>query len=216
MNYFASPAEKRVRIVALALIVLVGLWLVLYFTVWDRFAVLSLSLNTNYPTVAKICGCDPASIKRKDTVEVLRPFVATDTLKRNAMASILAKRLAFLKDGADDGKTVIGWCLAVLGGYILVIISSSYLHPKFPGSRFVYLLFLPAWIFLGLTLNCARNIIGYYAGEELRADGISKVSVLFMNCLGWYQYKYLFISLGFFGVWLITILLLWVYGKMEA
>ena len=55
-----------------------------------------------------------------------------------------------LKAILDNSATLVNWALAVVGGSVAAIIGSSYERPKTWRGRLMYLLFPPAWVFLGL------------------------------------------------------------------
>src|SRR5438876_5878855 len=61
----------------------------------------------------------------------------------------------FLRDGlaalSAAAATVTGWSLAILGGTVAGILGSDHLRPA-GAIRYVYLLFVPGWGFLGASL----------------------------------------------------------------
>jgi hypothetical protein len=53
------------------------------------------------------------------------------------------------------------WVLSVLGGSIVAIVSTSCIRPTNGSVRFLYLLYLPGWLFLGISIFDS-NIISRY------------------------------------------------------
>src|SRR5688500_9954454 len=78
---------------------------------------------------------------------------------------VLRSGLEALKESSN---TVNAWTLAVLAGSIAVLISSDYLRPS-GRVRYLYLLFLPGWVFLALSLYHADRVFSGYGASVFSA-----------------------------------------------
>src|SRR5271166_4554543 len=50
------------------------------------------------------------------------------------------------------GQSLSQWALLTIGGSLIVVVSSSYYRPKTQKMRLAYLLFLPAWVLLAISI----------------------------------------------------------------
>jgi len=97
-----------------------------------------------------------------------------------------------LKAILDNSTTLVNWALAVVGGSVAAIIGSSYERPKMWRGRLMYLLFPPAWVFLGLSILAGRQISGRFIAAQLVSDQETIRKILnqmnddfFANGRGW-------------------------------
>jgi hypothetical protein len=111
---------------------------------------------------------------------------------------------------SDNVKILTDWALAILGGSIITILSASYLRPKSIYARLSYLLFLPAWCFIGLSMHYGSKIpLRVIAGEispNLAGEIASKINSDFSD-----QQKFLSYGLGLLMAWLVIYLLWWIF-----
>ncbi len=117
-----------------------------------------------------------------------------------------------LKGMSEDSRNLAGWALAIIAGSILAIASTSYLRPGSRHMRKIYLLFIPGWILISLTLyNGDQLSRGYTATmfaqthERLLAIGGN------MNSQFADQLTYFNLALIPFALWLLLFVLWWVF-----
>lgn len=111
---------------------------------------------------------------------------------------------------ADNAKTLTEWALAILGGSIITILSASYLRPRSMLARLTYLLFLPSWIFIGLSMHHGSKIplrvVAAKISPNLEIEIASKINSDFSL-----QQNYLSYSLCLLMLWLVLYLLWWIF-----
>jgi hypothetical protein len=115
--------------------------------------------------------------------------------------------------GASDKLS--GWGLSIVGGSIVALISSSYLKPTTLKAKQIYLLFVPGWIFIFLSLYYGNNLMQDYIGSLFYIKNETEKFYQSMLCVNKYysgQIRFFVIGLVFFATWLIAILLWWIYN----
>ena len=127
--------------------------------------------------------------------------------------------LAAMKVAVDGSSTMVTWALSTIGGSIAAIVSTSYLRPKNVRIRRIYLLYLPAWVFLGLSIGCGhvierRHIAAHFA-PSTRLDRLQQIAQL-INDDYLYQQDFLAAGLAILGIWLTFFLLWWVLGDWRT
>lgn len=60
------------------------------------------------------------------------------------------------------GQSISQWDLLIIGGSLVLIVSTSYYRPASRRMRFAYFLFLPAWALLALSVYAGIEIQGSY------------------------------------------------------
>ena len=121
--------------------------------------------------------------------------------------------LVGLEEVSKGAALMVTWALAMLGGSIALIVSTSYLRPKNLAMRLTYLLFLPGWIFLGLSIYYGDKISRrYMAAKLVSQDNLEQIAKLISQNFGC-QRLWLWMGLIIFGVWLFLFLLWWVFGE---
>lgn len=119
---------------------------------------------------------------------------------------------AGIKAIADGSAAMVSWALAVAGGSIVTIVSTSYLRPP-PKMRWFYLLFLPGWTCLAVSVYHGDAIArGYLAAQVGKSEGLRPIAIS-MNPTYASQQEFLGYALIVFGVWLVAFLLWWVFDK---
>lgn len=58
----------------------------------------------------------------------------------------------FFQAAQTLGQSLSQWALLTIGGSLIVIVGTSYYRPKTRNTRLAYLLFLPSWILLALSM----------------------------------------------------------------
>ena len=119
----------------------------------------------------------------------------------------LREGLSAMSGGAS---LIMGWALAIFGATAVGLIGGKYLHPT-GAFRFIYLLFLPGWLFLAISIFYGEKVTrrltaGVFAkNNELLVD-IGEA----MNAEYDKQRWYFQLSLLTLGAWLVCLLILWV------
>lgn len=118
-----------------------------------------------------------------------------------------------LKNVIDNSSQLTTWALAVGGGSVAVIVSSSYRRPVSLLWRIPYLLFTPAWICIGYSLYLGNSLVSkYLASTMVHQDQVAIIGSQ-INDIYSDQRDYLLYSLLFFGVWLLIYLYLWTFSE---
>lgn len=117
--------------------------------------------------------------------------------------------LAAMKLAADGSSTMATWALSTIAGSVAAIVSTSYLRPADRKFRRIYLLYLPAWVCLGISIywghQLDRRHIAAHFVPPARLETIAEL----MNGDYFWQQDFLAIGLAFLGVWLACYLVWW-------
>lgn len=57
-------------------------------------------------------------------------------------------------------KTISAWCLSIIVGSVLILLSSSYLHPVEKKIRLIFSLFVVGWSLIAISIYYGINISG--------------------------------------------------------
>lgn len=79
--------------------------------------------------------------------------------------------------------------------------------------RVSYLLFVPAWIYLAVSIYRGIRVQRAYLGFLLRSNAVLKTTKEAMNADAYAQIHCMQIGLAFLGLWLLIYLLWWVFAK---
>jgi hypothetical protein len=126
----------------------------------------------------------------------------------------------FLQDGlsalSTGATTLTGWSLAILGATVAGIVAGEFLRPA-AKVRYIYLLFIPGWLLLGVSIWYGDKVTRRLAAaaftdnqETLRSIGNA------MNSEFADQRWYFQLALLAFGCWLICLLIWWVFAKPQS
>ncbi len=147
---------------------------------------------------------------------ILAGLAASEVNWQTAVASDTGSGLKFLEAGIALATTLNSWALVMVGGSILAILSTGYYRPKHLLFRASYLIFVPAWIFLSLSLRAGTRVQGVYLAavyqhhpklDDLRdAQNADLVS----------QQHFMWLGLGSFGLWIIIYLVWWIFNKEKS
>jgi hypothetical protein len=103
------------------------------------------------------------------------------------------------------------WALAVAGGSVAAVVSTSYRRPKDLNWRLAFLLFIPGWSCLAYSLYAGNALVGsFLASKMVRATALPAIAAN-INKLYDEQRHFLLYALAFFGVWLVAYLLVWTF-----
>ena len=113
---------------------------------------------------------------------------------------------------AENSKILTDWALAILGGSIITVLSASYLRPKYIVARISYLLFLPAWFLIGLSMyhgsKVPLRVIAGKISPDLSTEIAKKINHDFLL-----QREFLGYGLAILMVWLFVYLLWWIFHE---
>lgn len=110
----------------------------------------------------------------------------------------------------SSSNNIASWCLSLLGATVLAILSSSYIKPLGKWSKLIYLLFIPGWLFLGLSIKYNDSIVRRGIAATIDQNRIPSI-VNKMNDEFIFQLKDFKIALYFFALWLLLFLLWWIF-----
>lgn len=116
------------------------------------------------------------------------------------------------KEVLEFSSNLTTWALSVTAFSVVTIISTSYIRPKAFALRASYLLFLPGWLFLAISINCAEKLSRkYLAAIMVSQDNLiqigSDINNLFADQRRWFLW-----ALATFGAWLVIYLLTWIFS----
>lgn len=121
----------------------------------------------------------------------------------------------FIREGVTamgaGSSTLTGWSLAILGATVVGIVSSKYLRP--PGkARYFYLLFIPGWISLGVSIARGDLVTQRLIAFAFAPDAVARRDIaILMNANFDAQRFALQLALFVFAAWLVTLLIWWVF-----
>jgi len=121
-----------------------------------------------------------------------------------------------IKVVAEITQVHITWALSIIGGTIATILGTSYMSPQMKSFRMIYLLFIPGWALLSISIYygdlVSRRYIaaGFVANEQLR--DILRA----MNTDYEMQQWTLFAAIVVLTIWLISYLVWWIFFRPPA
>lgn len=113
---------------------------------------------------------------------------------------------------ALESKSITSWCFTIIGASILTFISTSYSRPNELKYKLAYLLFIPGWILLTLSISFGNEISGNILAANLFPKS-EKIMIILssinenFHC----QQTYFKNGLSFFVVWLILFMIWWIF-----
>lgn len=118
---------------------------------------------------------------------------------------------------AEESQTLTGWGLAIIGASIIGIASTSYLRPPSRRVRLIYLLFIPGWLFIAISVYNGNKVSGHHSAAVFarKREVLVKAGEL-MNIQVDHQITHLQWGLAFFGVWLLVFALWWIFSETPA
>jgi hypothetical protein len=120
-----------------------------------------------------------------------------------------------IDDAVALTQTLSQWAFLIIGGSVLMLVGTSYYRPAGWATRWVYLLFVPGWGFLGYSIYqgtlAQQAVLGHYLNLGVTANGF--VSVLGLNIGA--QIKAMQHGLAVLGFWLLVYLCWWVFGRWQ-
>ena len=111
--------------------------------------------------------------------------------------------------------TLTGWCLGILGATAAGILAGDFLRPT-PTVRRVYLLLIPGWVFLAVSIWYGDSVTRRLTAAEFTKDE-ERLRAIAESINSEYaaQRQWFLFALLAFGLWLAVLLLWWVFGNSE-
>jgi len=131
---------------------------------------------------------------------------------------LLSPDTDFFQAAQALGQSLSQWALLTIGGSLIVVVSTSYYRPKTRRMRLAYLLFLPAWVLLALSIfNGAiiqRSYVAFLVASRgtITPENANKIAQRITRATE-SQIWYLQWALVCLGVWLFIYLLWWIRSK---
>jgi hypothetical protein len=109
-----------------------------------------------------------------------------------------------------SSNILISWSISILGGTILAIFSTSYLKLENKWGKLSYLLFIPGWYKLIVSIRTgniiSRRQIMAYINPENQVEIINKMNDDYIIQLDSFNCSMIFI-----GIWLTLFMLFWTF-----
>jgi hypothetical protein len=110
------------------------------------------------------------------------------------------------------------WDLLILGGSLVIVVSTSYYRPRNRKIRAAYFLFVPTWFCLALSVYQGISVQRSYVAYLVSTRGTPQPKLLNtiaedMTNATRTQIRSLEIALLFTGAWLIIYIVWWVFTK---
>lgn len=124
----------------------------------------------------------------------------------------MALSASILEQVNNSSAQLTAWALAIAGGTALAIVSTSYRRPTQVFWRLPYLLFIPGWAALAVSLYWGNVLVGHFLASLMVAPELLREIAEKINIAYACQREYLLYSLIFFGAWLLFYLLTWIFN----
>jgi hypothetical protein len=107
------------------------------------------------------------------------------------------------------------WALLILGGSLVIVVSTSYYRPRDRRVRAAYFLFIPTWFCLAISVYQGISVQRSYVAYLVASRGTPQAALLGeiaekMTSATRNQIMFLEIALLFAGIWLIIYIVWWV------
>ena len=132
----------------------------------------------------------------------------TETVQ-NELEDAYTKFSASNKLMNDESNRLVTWSLSIIGGTILMIVSSSYIQPK-GKIVLIYILFIVGWISLGLSIFFGEMLTRIYiAGSYANNNDKERIKKIGLEVQKKFNLQVIFFLVGVitFGLWLISFLI---------
>lgn len=114
---------------------------------------------------------------------------------------------------AASSQLHISWALALFGGTVATIVGTSHISPKTPTSRCIYLLFIPSWFLLSLSIWFGDLVSRNHLAALFVSEVAKKEILQEMNTNYYYQQQTLLIGIICLSIWLVLYLVWWIYVR---
>jgi hypothetical protein len=112
-------------------------------------------------------------------------------------------------------QSLAQWEFAVMGGSLLVVIGTSHQRPPVQWIRVFYLLFLPGWISLGISIWFSTRVQGAYMAYLALPAASFEGAVRTVNADLISETRWMLGGLVFFFVWVVAYLLWWTFTRNQ-
>ena len=112
---------------------------------------------------------------------------------------------------AASAQTIMGWALLIIGGSVLALLQRSYVRSRRVLVRLLYLLFVPGWVFLALSIYSGTRVQGVYLAALFVSHPDPQRLKFTINSDFADQLQNLRYGLLFFSLWLVAYLLWWIF-----
>lgn len=129
--------------------------------------------------------------------------------------------MAAIKAAASGSASMVTTALAIVAGSIATIVSTSNMQPRGP-MRWFYLLFIPGWLLIAASMYegdvIARRAIAAHFVDPKKPNALANLHEIADRISPDYSCQRIYLALGLavFAVWLISFLIWWVFGTVEA
>ena len=121
-----------------------------------------------------------------------------------------------LQSVVSFSQSLSQWCVLIIGGLTALLLGDSHVSSSNRKVRLIYLLFLPTWLFLLMSVfmgvKVQRNFLALRVLPAVNADGAKLALNGHMSC----QLTFMEIGLWFIGAWLFCYLFWWVFSEEAA
>jgi hypothetical protein len=116
---------------------------------------------------------------------------------------------------AAGATMVTSWSLTILGATVAGIVAGNFLRPS-AIVRGIYLLFIPGWTFLGVSISYGDKVTRRLAAAAFTEDrtALGQIAAA-MNSDYAAQRGWFYLALLTFGLWLAIFLVWWVFANFE-
>lgn len=121
-----------------------------------------------------------------------------------------------LQSVVEASHLLTTWALTIVAGSVATIVGTSYLRPKNPRIRLIYLLFIPGWVGLGVSVYFGEQLSRRHIAAQLVGDDRIRAIASAMNSDFLNQRCALQMGLLFFALWLFLFLVWWIFGKWSV
>lgn len=121
-----------------------------------------------------------------------------------------------LKSVADHSNDLSNWAILMIAGSIAMVVGTSYLRPKEWNVRLAYLLFVPAWFLLAVSVLAGRDVKGGYLASTIIAEKYLFGAVSCASSALARQIDFLFCAVTLLSAWLFVFLHWWVFSPRSA
>jgi hypothetical protein len=117
-----------------------------------------------------------------------------------------------LKTIADYSKQLELWASTIFAGSVLTILSTSYAKPKTLKGKLIYLIFIPSWLSVGISIYYSDYIQRLMLGSLFFDDKQEIIEAFYkMHDSFRLQQSCFYFALFSFGSWLLTYLAWWIF-----
>lgn len=116
---------------------------------------------------------------------------------------------------AEESNRLVSWSLTIIGGTVLMIISTSYVDPK-GGILYSYFLFVFGWFFHGASIYFGEMLTRIYiAGAIATEEDVERIRKIGLEVHQKFsrQITYFQIGTSIFALWLVTFLIWFILFK---